>query len=127
MENMLPGNSFPQICVVSVNKSEEKLFSTQEHPRTAAKSNTQSLLIGNGAQSAILPAPQYAGKRIKDVYPAFESWIRRWVWQRNERETSGPVFRDESRKRENRKKRSSRASWKTCCLGTPFPRSALFL
>src|SRR5271156_4964727 len=27
----------------------------------------------------------------------------------------------------NRKKRSSQASWKTCCLGTPFPRSALFL
>ena len=26
-----------------------------------------------------------------------------------------------------RKKRSSQASWKTCCLGTPFPRSALFL
>jgi hypothetical protein len=25
------------------------------------------------------------------------------------------------------KKRSSQASWKTCCLGTPFPRSALFL
>jgi hypothetical protein len=25
MENMLPGNSFPQICVVSVNESVEKI------------------------------------------------------------------------------------------------------
>ena len=41
MENMLPGNSFPQICVVSVNDSVEILESTQEHGRTVTFSNTR--------------------------------------------------------------------------------------
>jgi hypothetical protein len=36
MENMLPGNSFPQICVVSVNKSVEKLEIAQEYGWTPA-------------------------------------------------------------------------------------------
>jgi hypothetical protein len=31
MENMLPGNSFPQICVVSVNKSVGIAHITQEY------------------------------------------------------------------------------------------------
>jgi hypothetical protein len=31
MENMLPGNSFPQICVVSVNKSVGKVLIGQEY------------------------------------------------------------------------------------------------
>jgi hypothetical protein len=38
-KNMLPGNSFPQICVVSVNESVEKQDLTQEHLRSAALSN----------------------------------------------------------------------------------------
>jgi len=36
MENMLPGNSFPQICVVSVNKYVGKLSISQEHGRSDA-------------------------------------------------------------------------------------------
>jgi hypothetical protein len=67
MENMPPGNSFPQICVVSVNKSVGKLFLVQRHDRARAKSNMHILLIGNGLQSTSSLAPQYAGKRIKDV------------------------------------------------------------
>ncbi len=39
MENMLPGNSFPQICVVSVNQSVEKQELAQEHLRSVAQSN----------------------------------------------------------------------------------------
>jgi hypothetical protein len=39
MENMLPGNSFPQICVVSVNKFVEIAYFTQEYRRSVAISN----------------------------------------------------------------------------------------
>ena len=39
MENMLPGNSFPQICVVSVNKSVGNAYLTQEYRRSVAISN----------------------------------------------------------------------------------------
>jgi hypothetical protein len=39
MENMLPGNSFPQICVVSVNHSVENVESTQDYGRSMDKSN----------------------------------------------------------------------------------------
>ena len=38
--NMLPGNSFPQICVVSVNKSVKNVPFRQEYLRTEALSNT---------------------------------------------------------------------------------------
>jgi len=38
-ENMLPGNSFPQICVVSVNHSVEIQDLTQEYGRIMSKSN----------------------------------------------------------------------------------------
>jgi len=34
MEDMLPGNSFPQICVVSGNKYVEKTFEQQEYVRS---------------------------------------------------------------------------------------------
>ena len=44
MENMLPGNSFPQICVVSVNKYVEKVAFNQEHVRSVSKSNSHILL-----------------------------------------------------------------------------------
>jgi hypothetical protein len=37
--NMLPGNSFPQICVVSGNIFVEKGTSTQEYLRVVALSN----------------------------------------------------------------------------------------
>ena len=39
MENMLPGNSFPQICVVSVNKYVENKGEMQGHTRIVALSN----------------------------------------------------------------------------------------
>jgi hypothetical protein len=45
MENMRPGNSFPQICVVSVNQSVDKYESAQEHGRIVVFSNPGSLLI----------------------------------------------------------------------------------
>jgi len=45
MENMLPGNSFPQICVVSVNKSVGYASFAQGHERALACSNRKSLLI----------------------------------------------------------------------------------
>jgi hypothetical protein len=39
MENMLPGNSFPQICVVSVNQFVENKEVTQEHLGSVNESN----------------------------------------------------------------------------------------
>src|ERR1039458_816654 len=47
MENMLPGNSFPQICVVSVNQSVEIAYVTQEYRRSVDVSNHNGLLIDN--------------------------------------------------------------------------------
>jgi hypothetical protein len=44
MENMLPGNSFPQICVVSVNKCVEKQSFSQEYLGSVAKSNQQMFI-----------------------------------------------------------------------------------
>lgn len=43
-ENMLLGNSFPQICVVSVNKFVEKSNRWQEYGRTKHVSNRICLL-----------------------------------------------------------------------------------
>jgi hypothetical protein len=45
MENMPPGNSFPQICVVSVNKCVEIGHLAQEYRRSIAISNLPILLI----------------------------------------------------------------------------------
>ncbi|HEY1902077.1 MAG TPA: hypothetical protein VGG56_06590 [Terracidiphilus sp.] len=42
MENMRPGNSFPQICVVSVNDYVEKSSLLQEHGRVVHVSNRLS-------------------------------------------------------------------------------------
>jgi|HubBroStandDraft_1064217.scaffolds.fasta_scaffold178276_2 hypothetical protein len=39
MESMLPGNSFPQICVVSVNQSVEKWELMQGHVGSVNESN----------------------------------------------------------------------------------------
>jgi hypothetical protein len=39
MDNMPPGNSFPQICVVSVNDSVENRWNLQEYGRTMYISN----------------------------------------------------------------------------------------
>jgi hypothetical protein len=41
MRNMPPGNSFPQICVVSVNKSVEIRQIPQEYGRSMPISNSQ--------------------------------------------------------------------------------------
>ena len=40
MENMLPENSFPQICVVSVIDFVENAHMAQEYIGSASKSNT---------------------------------------------------------------------------------------
>jgi hypothetical protein len=47
MENMMPGNPFPQICVVSVNKCVGKHDLTQRHLRTEALSNRDYYLSVN--------------------------------------------------------------------------------
>jgi len=47
MENMRPGNSFPQICVVSVNKSVEKGRVAQDYRRSVALSNLHCWHISN--------------------------------------------------------------------------------
>jgi hypothetical protein len=39
MENMLPGNSFPQICVVSVNNSVGKALIRQEYISSVYQGN----------------------------------------------------------------------------------------
>jgi len=39
MENMLTGNSFPQICVVSVNQFVGNQYIQQEYGRTIAEGN----------------------------------------------------------------------------------------
>jgi hypothetical protein len=49
MGNMLPGNSFPQICVVSVYKSGEIIISAQDHERSIALGNRLGLQIDNGS------------------------------------------------------------------------------
>jgi len=45
MENMLPENSFPQICVVSVNECVGNSLETPEHLGSMALSNLIGLLI----------------------------------------------------------------------------------
>ena len=47
MGNMLPGNSFPQICVVSGNESVENKEYTQDYGRTMDISNLVCLPISN--------------------------------------------------------------------------------
>ena len=47
MGNMLPGNSFPQICVVSVNHSVENGESIQEYGRSMYLSNIKVTLKSN--------------------------------------------------------------------------------
>jgi hypothetical protein len=53
MENMRPGNSFPQICVVSVNQFVEKQELTQGHVGSVNESNTDYLLNNNSPAEAI--------------------------------------------------------------------------
>jgi hypothetical protein len=47
MENMLPRNSFPQICVVSVNKYVENSETLQEYGWSMTLSNTAYILSSN--------------------------------------------------------------------------------
>jgi hypothetical protein len=47
MENMLPGNSFPQICVVSVNKYVENFTIKQEYGWATTLSNQTYILSSN--------------------------------------------------------------------------------
>jgi len=67
----------------------------------------------------------FAGRRIRGVLPALDDRMHRWTLGGGKKGRSADPFFAMSREKE--KKRSSQASWKTCCLGTPFPRSALFL
>src|ERR1017187_7521208 len=46
-ESMLPENSFPQICVVSINESVEISPNPQDYRRSADESNRVGVLIGN--------------------------------------------------------------------------------
>jgi ABC-type enterobactin transport system permease subunit len=55
MENMPPGNSFPQICVVSVTHSVEIADIAQDYGYCVEKSNLFCLLISNGLRAAIRP------------------------------------------------------------------------
>ena len=52
MENMLPGNSFPQICVVSVNNIVENEKFPQDYRRSVEVSNLRCLLISNYLRTA---------------------------------------------------------------------------
>ena len=61
MENMLPGNSFPQICVVSVNKFVEKVAFEQEYVRSVSKSNRIYCLIINKFCTAPSPSTPAVG------------------------------------------------------------------
>ncbi len=47
MENMLPGNSFPQICVVSVDTIVENEVTSQDYLTSIDISNHLCLLISN--------------------------------------------------------------------------------
>ena len=47
MENMRPENSFPQICVVSVNEFVENGVVMQEHGGSVNESNRDYLLTNN--------------------------------------------------------------------------------
>jgi hypothetical protein len=47
MENMLPGNSFPQICVVSVNQSVGKASIRQQYIGSVYQGNHNCLPKGN--------------------------------------------------------------------------------
>jgi hypothetical protein len=47
MDNMQPGNSFPQICVVSGNSFVDDAADAQEYLRVVAFSNTLSLSNDN--------------------------------------------------------------------------------
>ena len=56
MGNMLPGNSFPQICVVSVNTIVENEVLSQDYRMRVAISNLQCLLISKPTRTQ-LPKP----------------------------------------------------------------------
>jgi hypothetical protein len=47
MEHMLPGNSFPQICVVSVNNYVEMRNNAQDYGTRVHNSNHICLLMSN--------------------------------------------------------------------------------
>src|ERR1039458_5191776 len=99
------------------------------HPGTAYSIQAWTRILGSmaailfpeGRQRRTIPRFSGADTRIKSGISAFDAPMHGWTWGRAER---GEAELD-SRKTE--KKRSSQASWKTCRLGTPFPRSALFL
>ena len=47
MENMPPGNSFPQICVVSVNEYVEIAYATQGYRRSTSLGNMSYCFMNN--------------------------------------------------------------------------------
>ncbi len=57
MENMLPGNSFPQICVVSVNHSVENSLFEQDYLRSVHLSNRFCLPFSNTTHLCAAPPP----------------------------------------------------------------------
>ena len=76
---MLPGNSFPQICVVSVNSIVENGIMAQEYLRVVAFSNHLKLLNSKltfRAYSARCVRRAFDGGKWKRVRAAMESLIR---------------------------------------------------
>ena len=78
MENMLPGNSFPQICVVSVNEFVENWESIQDYIRSVDTSNLAYLLTSNAppvdggspmeiAPTALLIAPILDARGLEQI------------------------------------------------------------
>lgn len=57
MGNMLPGNSFPQICVVSVNESVENARLSQEYGRSVHFSNAHFTSKVTGQREPLYWAP----------------------------------------------------------------------
>src|ERR1035437_5426998 len=77
-------------------------------------------LTGRNAERG--PRLLVAKAQIKAGVTGLDAVMQGWTWGWAE-----GLERRTGVRGEQRKKRSSQASWKTCCLGTPFPRSALFL
>ncbi len=86
MENMLPGNSFPQICVVSVNKCVENIQMPQEYLSSTNESNfasyylviciegTEKRMTSFGLSPALadagrLPRKQVRGRMLSEDQP----------------------------------------------------------
>ena len=118
MEDMLPGNSFPQICVVSVNQSVEKRLIPQEYRGTVAQSNTPNYSLVNR-------------HRVRSSRRFWNGWLLPGAVLGRDDFLAGPgraigIRPDEGALSHipvirSEKKRGSPASWTPCGGGTPSP------